>query len=482
MDRALGFHSVDEEHDTDLAVEGSLPDWLSGSLIRNGPGSFETAAGEVDHWFDGFAMLRQFSFDGGGVRYRNRFLRTDAYEAARRGEFAGGFGTSGGSLLSRLKSFVLDDPYDNTNVIAERIGDEYVALTESTRWAQFDATTLETLGSAEYDGDVPAGNLACAHVHRDPWTGDTLTVETSFGRTSTYHVHELSAPTERRHVASIPTDEPAYIHSFAATRNYVVLVEFPFVVNPLDFFRPGDGTFIERYRWEPERGTTFHVVDRRTGETVAAPVTDPFFAFHHVNAYEPSTGTADLVLDVETVPDAEAVETLYLDELGDGFDTVGGRLDRFRVTLDGSNSGAAVDRDRVYGGGIGLPVVSPEVRMREHRYVYAQRFDDATQDWATALVKIDAETGDVREFARDGWYPSEPVFVPAPDARRDPNDPDGSTVAPEDDGVLLSVVLDRDAERSFLLALDGATMDERARAPLPHPLPFDFHGRYFPEV
>lgn len=481
MARALGFHSIDREYDVALSVEGSIPAWLSGSLIRNGPGSFETADGSVDHWFDGFAMLRKFSFDDGEVRYRNRFLRTDAYEAARRGEFAGGFGTGGGGLLSRLRSFLFDDPYDNTNVIAERIGGEYVALTESTRWVRFDPETLTTLGHVEYDGDEPSGDLACAHLHRDPWTGTVLNVETEFGRTSEYHVHELTAPTARRHLASISTAEPAYLHSFAATRNYVVLVEFPFVVNPLDFFRPGDGTFVERYRWEPDRGATFHVVDRRTGEVVAAPTTAPFFAFHHVNAYEPDGGAdvPDAVLDVETVPDAASIDALYLDELAEGFDANGGTVERFRLSFD---AGGTVDRERLYDGGTGLPTVSPAVRLREHRYVYAQRFDDPDENWATALVKVDADAGRPDEFSRAGWFPSEPIFVPSPAARRDADDPDAPLGAPEDEGVVLSVVLDRAAERSLLVVLDAATMEERARAPLPHALPFDFHGRYFPEV
>jgi len=30
--------------------------------------------------------------------------------------------------------------------------------------------------------------------------------------------------------------------------------------------------------------------------------------------------------------------------------------------------------------------------------------------------------------------------------------------------------------------LDGGTLAELARAPLPHAVPFDFHGRYFPEL
>ena len=33
----------------------------------------------------------------------------------------------------------------------------------------------------------------------------------------------------------------------------------------------------------------------------------------------------------------------------------------------------------------------------------------------------------------------------------------------------------------MLLVFDAETLTELARAPLPHAVPFGFHGRYFPE-
>jgi carotenoid cleavage dioxygenase-like enzyme len=61
------------------------------------------------------------------------------------------------------------------------------------------------------------------------------------------------------------------------------------------------------------------------------------------------------------------------------------------------------------------------------------------------------------------------VLVTAPDQRA------------EDHGVILSVVLDARAETSFLLVLDAASFEERARAQAPLPVPFGFHGSFFRE-
>lgn len=494
----LGFHSLDREVVTELPVEGEVPSWLSGSLVRNGPGTFRTADGEVDHWFDGFAMLRKFTFADGAVHYQNRFLRTDAYADARAGTFDAGFATGGAGLVDRLRSFLFEAPYDNANVIAEPVGGEYVALTETPRWVRFDPGTLETLGHTGTPGgeapgtdgaNVPRGNIACAHLHHDPWTGDVVTFETEFGRTSQYHVHELRGPDERRHVASLPTDEPSYMHSFAVTRNYVVLTEVPFVMDPMDFLRPGEQSFVDAFRWDPDRGTRFVVVDRERGGVVADPVVEPFFAFHHVNAYE--TDGDRLVVNVETVPDAESIAALSLDRLRSGdLGVFGGKLDRFTVDLRAD--GATVDREELYEGGTGLPTVSPAVAMREHRYVYAQGADQPVTEWPAAVVKVDTETGAVREYEREGCYASEPVFVPRPpegdDGTADPGPVDESPVwrvgrdgpEREDAGVVLTVLLDTEREHSWLAVLDGETLEERALAAVPHALPFDFHGRFLP--
>jgi len=47
--------------------------------------------------------------------------------------------------------------------------------------------------------------------------------------------------------------------------------------------------------------------------------------------------------------------------------------------------------------------------------------------------------------------------------------------------VLLSVVLDRTAGTSFLLALDATDLSEIGRARVPHHIPFGLHGSYFPQ-
>ena len=73
---AVGFETLDREVSVDrLPVQGELPPWLSGSLIRTGPARFEANGRSLNHWFDGQAMLHRFSFGDGGVAYANRAAR-----------------------------------------------------------------------------------------------------------------------------------------------------------------------------------------------------------------------------------------------------------------------------------------------------------------------------------------------------------------------------------------------------------------------
>ena len=87
-----------------------------------------------------------------------------------------------------------------------------------------------------------------------------------------------------------------------------------------------------------------------------------------------------------------------------------------------------------------------------------------------SLVKLDLDRGTAVTWYEGGCYPGEPVFVRSEGA------------AAEDDGVILSVVLDVRQAASFLLVLDAATFRELARADVPHPIPFGAHGDYLAET
>jgi carotenoid cleavage dioxygenase-like enzyme len=464
------FRTLTEEvRDSSLTIEGSVPTWLDGTLVRNGPAHFDTAAGRVSHWFDGLAMLRRFAFHDGAVGYTNRFLRTAAYRSRVDGVVAATeFGTGPTSLVRRLVATVLPTATDNANVTVARLGGRYVALTETPRMVVFDPETLLTFGERTFDDDVP-GQWTAAHVERDRERGEVIGHTVRFGRESSYHVYRLRDGTRTRtEIARIPVDEPAYVHSVGLTDRYVVLPEVPFTADPRRFLRPGVEAFVDAFRWDESRPTRFHVVDRDDGSvrTVDAP---PFFFFHTVNAFEPADRDG-VVVDLVAFEDASIVDALAFDRVGRGVREATGDLRRYWIPLDGDGPATS----RPIAEHVALPRIDPVDRRRPYRHVYAQRTGDVD---ATGLVRVDVTDGTETVWRERGCFAGEPVFVP-----RTPQSEDGHDGVERDgsgEGVVLAVVLDRDAERSFLVVLDGATFEERARAWLPHALPLGFHGEYF---
>jgi beta,beta-carotene 9',10'-dioxygenase len=463
---ALGFRSIDREHDERaLAVDGHIPDWLDGSLIRNGPAKFDVGDERVEHWFDGLGMLTQFTFRDGSVAYSNRFLRSEEYhEVTDRGRRASSqFGTSDRGTLGKIRDWVVPTPTDNANVNVVRIGDRFVAITETQVGIEFDPATLETVDRFPFDS--LAGQMMTAHPHVDPWRGETVTFTTEFGRTNRYRVYQLPHGTERfRPIGTVTTRRPSYMHSFALTANHVVLVEFPFDVNPLTLLLPDSDAFIERYQWRPDEGTQFIVMDRDTGDIVTKRTAEPFFAFHHVNAFEDGD---TLVVDIAAFDEPDVIDALYLENLeSDPLPAIEGELRRYRVPITGNG----IERETLYSDGMTLPRISPYRNTRPYRYAYGQGTPIPADSVRQRLLKVDTHEREAVEWAEPDTYCGEPVFVPHPRNKR------------EDDGVVLSVILETGTERSSLLLLDRLTFEEIGRAPLPHVVPFDFHGQFFPEL
>jgi beta,beta-carotene 9',10'-dioxygenase len=460
---AAGLRSVERELESvRLVVEGEVPSWLEGTLIRNGPARFEAGRRSVRHWFDGFAMLHGFSIARGGVSYTNRFLNTGSYSAARDdGRIAfKEFATDPcRSIFKRVTTLFSPQPTDNANVNVATLGGKFVAMTETPIAVNFDARSLETAGVLEYRDQI-ATNLTTAHPHFERGTGDGFNYALAFSKKSVYTVHRVRATTgERVPIARLAVREPSYMHSFGLTEDYVVLAEFPLVLNPLRLLLSGR-PFIENYRWKPDRGTLFHLVSRDTGKVARTLEAPPFFAFHHVNSFQKENG--DVVVDIVAFEDSSVIEALYLAPLRgeEVFRHPLPQLRRYRL------SQRSVTHEVLADEAIELPRINYEANNeRPYRFVYGAGLHET--EFLNRLVKIDVTSGDVTQWAEAGCYPGEPVFVPSP----------GAMV--EDEGLVLSVVLDSRMGTSFLLILDASSFSERARAFIPQAVAFGFHGAFF---
>ncbi|HTW42936.1 MAG TPA: carotenoid oxygenase family protein [Solirubrobacteraceae bacterium] len=470
-DPALGFTTLEQEVVLDeLALTGELPNWLTGSLLRTGPAKFEVGGQRMRHWFDGLAMLHRFTIERGRVSYGSRFLESRSYRAARaQGQIVyGEFATDPcRSLFKRVQTLFTGGGLlpDNANVNLVKLGERFIAMTETPLPVQFDPSTLKAAGvrAGGRPFTVP-GQLTTAHPHLDRASGGMLNYAAKLGPRSSYRFFALDPlhdgerqPAKPRLIASLPVKQPAYMHSFGLTQRWLVLAEFPLVVNPLALALSGR-PYIENYRWKPELGTRFTLVDRRTGEATGGFRSDACFAFHHVGAYEDGD---EVVVDLCAFEDAGIIQDLYLERLRAGKPVSTAALTRFRLRP----SDRSVSAHRLADEDIELPRIN-YARCNERPYRYVWGVGGGPTGWLERIVKIDTHDGSSLSWALEDCYPGEPVFVASPRA-------DG-----EDDGVLLSVVLDARAGTSFLLALDASDLTELARAHVPHHIPFGFHGQF----
>lgn len=460
---AAGLRNLtDEIGPVELPVEGELPAWLSGDLIRNGPALFDVGDRSFRHWFDGQAMLHRFSFGDGGVTYRNRFLDTPGLRSARAGridysEFA--TDPCGGMFRRLFSRFRSQGQSQNAGVNVVASDEGPLAITETPLAVRFDPQTLATVGVQDVAESVP-GQLTTAHPHQVPGSPDLVNYVLRFGPRSHYQVYrQKGGSRERQVIASVPADRPGYMHSFAVTERHVVLAVFPFVVDPRALLlrrRP----FIENYRWQPERGTRFVVIGLEDGAVREIRSEQAIFAFHHINAYDEGD---DVVIDLCAYPDAGIVRALLLEQLRAGRPVPVAVPTRVRLHLGaGTATTAALSTEPLE-----LPRISyAKHNGRPYRYAYGVGAHGGSgADFVNQLTKVDVTTGQTEIWYEPGSYPGEPVFVPAPGAET------------EDDGVVLSVVLGPSGSSSMLV-LDAATWQVRARAEVPHAVPLGFHGQF----
>lgn len=466
---------------------------------------------------------------GGSVAYRSRFLRSREYEwAVRRGRVRTAQpGTPPDrSLPVRLYQALAGEFTDNASIGVTRVAGNVLAVTESPVGHRLDLDTLATTDrvdlAAGLDADVTLG-----HVHFDAATAgrrEFVGLGVSYGRDRGYVLFRRPAGTTvPTQVTRLPFDEVPYVHAFGLTDRYAVVPEYPFGVSARGLLRGvlTGGSFLDAFEARPGP-TRFHVVERATGDVIARPTADRTFAYHVANAYEVTPGgdatgdvsvdvdgngdgevdgdsaaPTELVFDAVTYPDERAITGLRLADARAGApDVPGGTLVRFRIPL----SGGRATREVRYEGAVEFPTINyPQHNGRPYRYVYLA---DAAGEGAlpTRLVKVDLETdatvtwtptpgwtadtephdvpadtipaGDGAGGGEDSPHPSEATFVPRP-ADAAPED------RAEDDGVLLTLVLDPAVARSRLVILDAADLSVLARAPLPEWTPYPFHGQFY---
>jgi beta,beta-carotene 9',10'-dioxygenase len=197
-----------------LDISGTIPDWLSGMLVRNGPVTVTVNGQSNKHWFDGLAMLHAFSFQNGKIKYTNKFLRSDAYKTV----FEEGSLNYEGfavdpcrSIFKQLLTLFIPRSHiavHNANINVSKLSDQYIALTEVPLPVKFDPETLDTLGVFDYQDKLPKDKCwESAHPHHDVEQKSMLNYLIHYGRTSYYTLYNITDGTAEPVFVATPKGE-----------------------------------------------------------------------------------------------------------------------------------------------------------------------------------------------------------------------------------------------------------------------------------
>ncbi|XP_007563249.1 beta,beta-carotene 9',10'-oxygenase isoform X1 [Poecilia formosa] len=501
-------------------VEGTIPSWINGNFLRNGPGKFEFGNTHYNHWFDGMAMLHQFKIQNGQVTYKSRFLQSDAYKknSERDRIMMSEFGTLAmpdpcKNFFQRfLSRFEMMEPTDNASVSFVKYKGDYYVSTETNFMHKVNPENLEMLEKVDWSKFI-AVNGATAHPHYDP-DGTAYNMGNSYGSRGTLY-NIIKVPPEKTEskdtlqgakvlCSIVPANKshPSYYHSFAMSENYVVFIEQPIKMDLLKIVtcKIRGKALNQGIYWDPKQETVFHLIDKRSGEVIPMKYhTKAISTFHQINAFEED---GFLMVDMCCSDGGQAISNYLIQNLrksGEALDELYNTNDktfprRFVLPLNvtshtptnqnlntrPSSKATCVkisaykvfcQHENLHGddlyeyGGLEFPQINySKFNTRPYRYFYGCGFGHMVGD---SLLKMDLKDKTLKVWHQKGFYPSEPVFVPSPDA------------TDEDAGVILSVVLTPSQDKgTFLLVLDAKTFEELGRANVPVNMAYGFHGAF----
>nr|MCH9722320.1 carotenoid oxygenase family protein [Actinomycetes bacterium] len=432
-----------EWHADDLvAVDGEIPADLDGIYLRNTENPLHPALKSY-HPFDGDGMMHIVGFRDGKAFYRNRFVRTEAFEAEQ--EAGGPLWPGLAEPLSLARTdrgwgarTMLKDA-SSTDVVVHR-GTALTSFYQCGDLYRVNPFSGETEGKDTWNGAFPFDWGVSAHPKVDERTDEMMFF--NYSKQAPYlHYGIVDANNDLAHYIDVPLPGPRLPHDMAFTRNYAILNDFPLFWDPKLLERD-----LHIPRFHRDMPSRFAVLPRRGGaEKIRWFEADPTFVLHFTNAYEDGD---EIVLDGFYQGDPEpsdiggtkwerAFRFLALDRMQT-------RLHRWRLNLvtgavtEESLSETISEFGVINAGRCGEP----------YRYVYAAT---GKPGWFLfdGLVRHDVVSGGEQRISfGEGVYGSETSMAP----RLGSNS--------EDDGYLVTLTTDMNDDASYCLVFDAARLED----------------------
>ncbi len=429
--------NYDEYNATNMKVIGEIPRDIDGVYVRNTENPVHEPIGRY-HPFDGDSMIHTISLADGKAEYRNRFVRTKAFNAEQE---AGGSIWAGLMEHPRLSKrpgwgahqHLKDNSSTDVIVHAGRILSTFYQCGDGYR---LDPYTMEQYGTESW---VPLDGLS-AHPKLIESTGELLFFNYSV-HAPYFHYGVVGADNRVKHYTPIDLPGPRLPHDIAFTENYTIINDFPMFWDPQLLKKD-----IHATRYFPELPSRFGILPRMGGrDEVMWFEADPTYVLHFLNAWEEGD---EIIMDgyfqqhpvpgkYEGAPPELERMMAYLDQ-----HLLKPRLHRWHFNL---KTGATREYD-LDDTILEFGTINHRFDGRKYRYSYSVI---PAKRWFlfTGLTKFDHDTGQSQSLDfGPGRFGSEAGFAPRL----------GSTA--EDDGYLVTFITDMNENRSECVILDATNV------------------------
>jgi carotenoid cleavage dioxygenase len=441
----------------DLVIEGEMPRDLNGALYRVGPNPQFPPLGQSHHWFLGEGMVHGLFIDNGRVSYRNRWARTEQFEAQR---------VAGRRLYSTAFGGEMPDPsvagkhrnVANTNIVPH--AGKLFAIDEGSSPMAMDPRTLDTQGSWTFEGKYKGPMTA--HPKIDAETGEMF----FFGYMAagpaspdiSFVVVDKHGKVTRSEMFKAPY--ASMVHDFAITDQHIIFPIYPATIDLQRIMKGGPVI-----AWDPDAGSYIGVMPRDGSTADIRWFKGPAsYVYHPLNAY--SEGSK-VVLDHMVYPRVPLFPNADGSRAPADLADAPARLERWTFDLADNTDG--YKREALDDLAAEFPRIDDRWTGLKHRHGYAgaimgQKLPGSPFD---TIAHYDLKTG-----ARETWTAGAGNFVMEP------------VVAPrgpgEANGYVLTLVYRGETNLSELVVLDAKNIAAGpiATAKLPVRVPFGFHGNW----
>ncbi len=446
-------------------IEGRVPQAIRGTYFLNGPAKFQRGDQEQKHWLDGDGMVCSLRFEEGGIRFTNRFVRSEKF---RQEEEAGRFvfrtfGTSfPGDQLQR--GIGLASP---VNVSIYPFAGKLLAFGEQGLPWELDPVTLETLGEHTFGRRLNPVSPFAAHPNFDDATGEMFNFGISFSpRRPCLHLYRFSADGELVSRSRLEIDQPRSVHDFGLSQRYAVFYLSPYILDMKGLMEKGS-TLLDTLAWQPEHGSRILIADRETGLKVAELALGDAYCLHLIACFE-----KDGALFVDVLELDRPVYDQYLLKEKLFEDVRRAQPIRYRLDVDASRLLERIPLDHHRMGD--FPVIDPRKKTEDYEdfwFLGISKTEEPGRKFFDEVVHCSWRRGGAIATYQAPPYHylcGEPVFLPYPG---------------ESTGALICQCFDAKNRKGSFLLFDAHNIGSGpiAKLPLKRPMHLGFHTCFQPD-